>query len=255
VPRCLEVVVRVGLAGDRLARSSIQFAEHRRREEEVGDVFGLLVQDLRGQVVGEIAVRRRNLVEVGGCIVPVANRQTCELQASRPPLGPTGEQRHSVAVEGSAQPCEQCSCLVVVEGELLVADLGKSAFHAPAMQRQWRLAATRQYHAMGWGEPLDEGGEQRPQRFVGSIVEVVDDDDEGLGDGAEFVAEDTDGSESHLTVEFDPVERVVAERRFDDAERRDQRGPEPQRVGVAVVAGHPRTSHCLSRCRPRRQQH
>jgi hypothetical protein len=144
-------------------------------------------------------------------------------------------------------PSEQCSCLVVVEGELLVADLGKSAFHAPAVQRQWRLAATRQYHAMGWGEPLDEGGEQRPQRFVGSIVEVVDDDDEGLGDGAEFVAEDADGSKSHLTVEFDPVERVVAERRFDDADRRDQRGPEPQRVGVAAVAGHPRTSHCLGR--------
>jgi hypothetical protein len=247
--------VRIGLAGDRLARSSIQFAEHRRGKEEVRDVVGLLVQDLGGQVVGEIAVRGRDLVEVGGCIVPIANRQTCELQAGRPPLGPTGEQRDSIAVEVSAQACEQSSCLVVVEGELLVAHLGKSAFHAPAMQRQWRLAATRQYHAMSWGEPLDEGGEQRPQRFVGSIVEVVDDDDDGLADSAEFVAEDTDGSKTHLTVEFDPVERVVAERRFDDADRRDQRGPESQRVGVASVAGHPGTSHCLPRCQPRRQQH
>ena len=59
---CLDVSkssMRIGLAGDRLARSSIQFAEHRRRKEEVGDVFGLLVQDLGGQVVGEIAVRGR----------------------------------------------------------------------------------------------------------------------------------------------------------------------------------------------------
>jgi hypothetical protein len=57
---CLDVSkssMRIGLAGDRLARSSIQFAKHRRRQEKVGDVFGLLVQDLRGQVVGEISIR------------------------------------------------------------------------------------------------------------------------------------------------------------------------------------------------------
>ena len=175
----------------------------------------------------------------------VANRQTCELQAGRPPLGPTGEQRDSIAVEVGAQTCEQSSCLVVVEGELLVADLGKSAFHAPAMQWQWRLAATRQYHAMGWGEPFDEGGEQRPQGFVGSIVEVVDDDDQGLGDGAEFVAEHADGGKFHLAVELDPVERVVAERRFDDPDLRNRRRPETPSVGVDAVAGHPRASHCL----------
>ena len=247
-------------AGDGVTQRAAEPLEHRGLKQERAYLFTLVLEDLFGQEVQDVAVAAGERGREPGGIGLPAQRQGRQLQPGGPPLGAGGQRRHRrfrQAHAGHGHPLpEQRRRLVRGESQLRGAQLGQLPAAPQPGQHQRRVAAAGQHQAQPRRPVLD----QEPERLVHcrrvDQVVVVEHQQRlaRIRPGGQFV--DQRGHQALVRRRRGRAE----ERAHPSGEPRPrlvQRGhtmaPEPRRIVIANVQRHPR-HRLLAAPRPVGQQ-
>ena len=225
--------------GDVGAQVGPQALEHRRRQEELAHVVGLAQQDLVEQEVGHVPVAAGEPLDEPFGVVAAPQRQSRELQARRPSLGPLGQALDLVRRQVDlGEPLEELLGLAPAEAQVALPQLDELARQPEPVEPQRRVGPAADDEAqVGVGHGADEPVQQVGRAAPVDHVQVVE---HHRGDGSlGQVPHRPDDGPVRPAVAGVVVERRLEHPGHELLERDEHRVEEVLGVGVPRVEREP----------------
>ena len=167
---------RVLAPGDRGARVRGQLAQDGRVQHEPGYLGGLLIEDLGGEVLGDLVAAELQRPPGPRRICAAAQRQRGHLQRCGPALASLVQQRRVVGRDLDTEVGQEVPAFRQREMQVTVAEFAQFPGHPQPVQPQRRVNPAGQHELGGVGRPaLDQVGHGARDRG-GCVVEVIDHD-------------------------------------------------------------------------------
>ena len=162
---------------DRVAQLGRESSQYRRLHQKRSNIRRQSLQDLARQVVGDLAVARRELAQLlVGCVRP-AKPHACKRYGCRPALGVLHQYLDILAVKaGDAATFQKRLCLLHREGQLFGAHLSEDSASPERVEPDGRIGACGRDHPSGGRQSLHGIFEQLQPVRIGHMVEVVQND-------------------------------------------------------------------------------
>ena len=171
----VEHLFGVVVSGDRVAHIGAQPLQDRRVQKEVPYLGFEVIDDLLGEVVGDQLVAAREAVDERVHVGESLERDRRELQARRPPVGPSNQR---VAL-GSGQRTardrfDQVTAFIGVEGQVVRSDLDQPGQESERLDAHQRVPSGAQDEPHVVRKPVDELLQVGPHGLVDQPVHVVE---------------------------------------------------------------------------------
>ena len=175
----LQQRLATGPAGDGIAQLTAQPIQHRCLQQEGADLLALPLEYFFGQVVQDVAVAAGKRRDEPGHILLPAQRQSGQLQAGRPPLGPGRQRGHRRFGQSQAGPSsgapQHHGRLGGGEPQLGRAQLSQLTAGSQPRERQRRITSARQHDTNPRRGMLQQERERLMHRLGADHVVVIED--------------------------------------------------------------------------------
>ncbi len=239
----LEDLLAVGADRHCVAQIRRQVIEDRRLEQEFVDVGRLAIEDLFDEEVQDEAMAPREGCHERGRVRVARQRQPCELQADRPPLGSLDEHVQLARRNARGHPAEQVGCFVPREPQISLAKLDEFAACPSSGQREGRVGPAEQHEPKRRGCMVEQQGDRGVNLARLDCVVVVDDQHDGIGCVHQRVVDAGDQLGRRRGRVLCEVGVHHGDERFDIGDCIVECGrhmaPEPDLISVRGIGGHP----------------
>ena len=150
--------------------------EDRRSGQERAVIAPQGREELRPEVLGDVALATREVAHEPADLVSVVPGQRSQVDAGRPALCPDRELPDLTRGQLVTGRGGQRVRLRLVEGQLARADLEQVAVGADAPERQARLGACRQRDPEPWRQVVQQLGQRLEAGSIDQSMDVVEDD-------------------------------------------------------------------------------
>ena len=174
--RVLQVLKRTLSArfpGQPVRQFPVDPVQDRGAQQQPAHLFGLPVQHLCQQVLGNRPVGAGELGREPFRVRVPGQRQRRQPQTCRPPLGPLMQSGQGLLRQLHSRCREQLPCLVHAEPQLGLADLGQFTLQPQPVQPQPHVMPGRQHEPQRRRRPHDQQL-KLPQRVTTQLVDIVD---------------------------------------------------------------------------------
>ena len=178
----------IGDAGDRVAERAGHLVEHRGSEQEIPIRFRDPSKRFSHQVVGDVPVITRKPGDESAGIVRTLERESGEMNSSRPAFGPAAQQFDASFVEFHGEAALEDLCRFRCrEGEVVRTELREMACCPHAPERQSGIGSGGDGELHPGGKVIDEVADRAMNVLVGDHVIVVEHQEHGFADFGQLV--------------------------------------------------------------------